>query len=914
MKQVFKDFNFLSQYKVTQKKTLKVLDQQLLPAAQRQNPLFIAGYDLYTQNTNNTHHLLLHLNQILSQRDASYHAYVFVFFWNPEERRRRIGSVEFIDLVKLKGTMGFYQFIALWWLCPFFVFQTSLARFQQIGQIYPGFQTSQADWEEQDGMFLLSKNSTFGFGFYTALDAERFVLVVKHLKTAKVVWTANRGLLVSHSDQFLFDRNGNVSLKSGVDVVWTTATGGQKAASMELMDSGNLVLLGDNGSYLWQSFSHPTDTLLPGQEFVEGMRLKTFPKNGLFNYLEIKSGDLVLYAGYNTPQVYWSLANENRKTNKTVTGKVHSASLVSNSWNFYDRNKVLLWQLFFSDTTDPNATWAAVLGSDGAIGFYNLARGKIVTPEATRIPADFCGVPEPCGPYFVCYFENWCQCPIKSSFGCKPPVAPTCNNSKASTQLFHVGEKLDYFALAFVAPSLKSNLNGCREACLANCSCVGLFFQESSRSCFLFDQLGSITRSPEGSSGYASYIKLSSDALNSTGSRNTRNEAIVVVVIVVSTILVIAGLVYLGVWYRRRKKRLMEFYLEEYEDDNLFDNISGMPTRYKLSDLCKATKNFSTRLGRGGFGSVYLGALPDGSQVAIKKLEGVGQGKKEFRSEVSTIGSVHHVHLVKLRGFCAEGIHRLLVYEYMEKGSLDKWIFKNNEEGFSLDWNTRFNIAVGTAKGLAYLHEECAVKIVHCDIKPENVLLDDNFNAKVSDFGLAKLMHREESHVYTTVRGTRGYLAPEWISNNPISEKSDVYSYGIVLLEIITGRRAYGSSESSQKSHVASFSFKMLEQGKLREIIDSNLEIDEKDERVITAIKVALWCIQDEMQLRPPMTKVVQLLEGLCEVPDPPTPIQSVARSYPSFIKWSSEDGSTSGITDWNSDTFVSDIRLSGPR
>ncbi|GKD29170.1 G-type lectin S-receptor-like serine/threonine-protein kinase SD2-5 [Tanacetum coccineum] len=151
------------------------------------------------------------------------------------------------------------------------------------------------------------------------------------------------------------------------------------------------------------------------------------------------------------------------------------------------------------------------------------------------------------------------------------------------------------------------------------------------------------------------------------------------------------------------------------------------------------------------------------------------------------IGSIRHHHLVKLKGFCAEVKHRLLVYEYMANGSLDRWIFGE----FLLDWDTRYNIAIGTAKGLAYLQEDCDVKIVHCDIKPENVLLDDNFLAKISDFGLAKLMTREQSHVFTTLRGTRGYLVPEWITNHAISEKSDVYSYGMVLLEIISGQKNY---------------------------------------------------------------------------------------------------------------------------
>lgn len=300
----------------------------------------------------------------------------------------------------------------------------------------------------------------------------------------------------------------------------------------------------------------------------------------------------------------------------------------------------------------------------------------------------------------------------------------------------------------------------------------------------------------------------------------------------------------------------------------------------------------------------------------MKKLEGVGQGKKEFRAEVSIIGSIHHLHLVRLRGYCAEGTHRLLAYEYMSNGSLEKWLFKKNKE-FMLDWDTRFNIAVGTAKGLAYLHEDCDVKIVHCDIKPENVLLDDHFLAKVSDFGLAKLMTREQSHVFTTMRGTRGYLAPEWITNYAISEKSDVFSYGMVLLEIIGGRKNYDPSESSEKSHFPSYAFKMMEEGKLKDLIDRNLKVEEEDVRVSTAIKVALWCIQDDMSLRPSMAKVVQMLEGICTVPSPPTAAQMGSRLFSSFLKSLSGDATSSGTSapsDCNSDAYLSAVRLSGPR
>ncbi|EPS69024.1 hypothetical protein M569_05744 [Genlisea aurea] len=229
---------------------------------------------------------------------------------------------------------------------------------------------------------------------------------------------------------------------------------------------------------------------------------------------------------------------------------------------------------------------------------------------------------------------------------------------------------------------------------------------------------------------------------------------------------------------------------------------------------------------------------------------------------------------------------------------------------------SRYNIAVGTAKGLAYLHEDCDAKIVHCDIKPENVLLDDHFRAKVSDFGLAKLMTREQSHVFTTLRGTRGYLAPEWITNYAISEKSDVYSYGMVLLELIGGRKNYDPGETSEKSHFPSYAFRMMEEGNLREILDAELRMDEGDDRVGIAIKVALWCIQDDMCLRPSMGRVVQMLEGISSVPQPPAAAQLGSKLFYGDVKLISEGGGTtsSGPSECNSDTYVSAVRLSGPR
>ena len=216
-------------------------------------------------------------------------------------------------------------------------------------------------------------------------------------------------------------------------------------------------------------------------------------------------------------------------------------------------------------------------------------------------------------------------------------------------------------------------------------------------------------------------------------------------------------------------------------EENYLDYVPGMPIRYSYHDLRVMTENFIKELGGGGFGTIFEGTLIDGTMIAVKRLD--GQIKKSFLAEVQTIGCTHHFNLVRLIGYCAEKFHRLLVYEYMSNGSLDKWIFHKNFE-MLLDWKHRKKIIIDIARGLTYLHEECRQKIVHLDIKPHNILLDENFNAKFSDFGLSRLVDRGQSQVVTTMRGTPGYMAPEWLSS-VITEKVDVYSFGIVLLEIM---------------------------------------------------------------------------------------------------------------------------------
>ncbi|KAG2242414.1 hypothetical protein Bca52824_095743 [Brassica carinata] len=801
------------------------------------------------------------------------------------------------------------------------------------GSIAPGFEGSQMNYINNNGIFLESNSSAFGFGFITTPDSVTlFTLSIVHKPSSRLIWSANRASPVSNSDKLQFQDDGAVLLRSeGGSEVWKLDNSGKNASRIELRDSGNLVVVSGDGTSIWESFDHPTDTLITNQVFKQGMRLTSNPSSSsnMTYALEIESGDMVLSVDSLTPQVYWSMGNDRGRIIEK-DGVVTSSSLLGNSWRFFDEKQALLWQFVYSDNKDDNATWIAVLGNSGVISFSNLGSGVSASDSSTKIPSDQCATPEPCGSYYTCSGSKVCGCVSglsRARSDCKSGITSPCNkkdnNASSPVQLVYAGDGVDYFALGFASPfSKNTNLDGCKEFCSSNCSCLGLFFQNSSGDCFLFDWIGSFKASGSGGSGLVSYIKVATNGLGGgdTGEEDDGKHFPYIVIIVLATVFIIGCLIFVAfrIHRRTRTKTLLEADEEHSsEEDNFLENLSGMPIRFTFKDLQSATNNFSIKLGQGGFGSVYEGTLPDGSRLAVKKLEGIGQGKKEFRAEVSIIGSIHHLHLVRLRGFCAEGAHRLLVYEFLAKGSLEKWIFRRRDGDILLDWDTRFNIALGTAKGLAYLHEDCDARIIHCDIKPENILLDDNFNAKVSDFGLAKLMTREQSHVFTTMRGTRGYLAPEWITNYAISEKSDVYSYGMVLLELIGGRKNYDPSESSEKCHFPSYAFKMMEEGKLLEIVDGKMKnVDVNDERVQRAMKTALWCIQEDMHLRPSMSKVVQMLEGVFHVVQPPSSSTLGSRLYSSFCKSISEEGggTSSGPSDCNSENYLSAVRLSGPR
>ncbi|KAF8007819.1 hypothetical protein BT93_K1722 [Corymbia citriodora subsp. variegata] len=286
---------------------------------------------------------------------------------------------------------------------------------------------------------------------------------------------------------------------------------------------------------------------------------------------------------------------------------------------------------------------------------------------------------------------------------------------------------------------------------------------------------------------------------------------------------------------------------------------------FTLRDLEIATSWFAADnvLGEGGYGVVYRGRLVNGTEVAVKKiLNNLGQAEKEFRAEVEAIGHVRHKNLVRLLGYCIEGVNRMLVYEYVNNGNLEQWLHGSLRQNGGLTWEARMKVILGTAKALAYLHEAIEPKVVHRDIKSSNILIEDEFNAKVSDFGLAKLLGSNESHIATRVMGTFGYVAPEYANTGLLNEKSDVYSFGVLLLEAVTGRDPVDYGRPANEVNLVEWLKLMVGTRRAEEVVDPNLKIKPATRALKRALLVALRCVDPESNKRPKMTQVVRMLEA----------------------------------------------------
>lgn len=361
------------------------------------------------------------------------------------------------------------------------------------------------------------------------------------------------------------------------------------------------------------------------------------------------------------------------------------------------------------------------------------------------------------------------------------------------------------------------------------------------------------------------------------------------VLIAVGCLLLIGGVLFLWLNMKKKKRKReqgRDIAVIELGSNSRLDSISESTTlvRFKFDEIKKATKNFSrdSIIGRGGYGNVYKGILTDGSEVALKRFKNCSAaGDATFAHEVEVIASVRHVNLVALRGYCTattpfEGHQRIIVCDLMKNGSLHDHLFGSFEKKMS--WPLRQMIALGTARGLAYLHYGAQPGIIHRDIKASNILLDERFEAKVADFGLAKFTPEGMTHMSTRVAGTMGYVAPEYALYGQLTERSDVYSFGVVLLELLSGKKALMASDDSQPALVTDWAWSLVRKGRTLDVIEAGMPELGAPEVVEKYVLVAVLCSHPQLYARPTMDQVVKMLETDLSVPSiPERPISLVA-------------------------------------
>ncbi|CAK8536519.1 unnamed protein product [Lathyrus sativus] len=739
---------------------------------------------------------------------------------------------------------------------------------------------------------LVSEGGRFELGFFKPGNSPNYFIGIWYKKVSiqTIVWVANRDNPVSDKNTATLKISaGNlVLLDESSNHVWSTNTSFPKSDSVSaiLLDTGNLVLRNrpndDALDPLWQSFDHQTDTFLPGgkikldkktkqPQFLTSWKNREDPSTGLFSLELDPKGSTSYLLLWNKSEEYWTSGAWNGHIFSLVPemrlNYIYNFSFVSNE------NETYFTYSLYNDLIISRL----VMDISGQIKQYTWLESFNQWNLFWTQPRQRCDVYSFCGAFAVCDDNSLPYCSCLKGFepksvsdwnledytgGCVRKTSLQCEDSNPSN-----GDNEGFIAIFnTVLPKNAQLLQlenevECELTCLKNCSCTAFTYRNGC-SVWFGDLMNLQQLSSDDSSGQTLYVKFASEILEAS---NNSDRGRVIIGGVVGAVLAIGILLALLLFFvfRRRKRMLATGKL-----------LEGFMAEFEYKDLQIATKNFSEKLGgEGGFGSVFKGTLTDSSVVVVKKLESVSKGEKKFRTKVSILGTMQHVNLVRLRGFCSESTtKRFLVYDYMPNLSLDFKLFGNNNSEV-LGWKTRYQIALGIARGLIYLHEKCEECIIHGDIKPENILLDADLSPKVSDFGLAKLIGRDFSRILTSMSETRGYLAPEWFSRASITAKADVYSYGMMLFEVVSGRRNSDPSLDGEFIFFPALAAKVVNQGgSVLTLLDPRLEGNADIEEVSQMIIVASWCVQENETQRPTMRQVVQILEGILDVNVPPIP------------------------------------------
>ncbi|XP_035545355.1 G-type lectin S-receptor-like serine/threonine-protein kinase At1g11330 isoform X3 [Juglans regia] len=742
----------------------------------------------------------------------------------------------------------------------------------------------------KDSETIISNDGEFILGFFSPANSTyRYVGIwYAKLSTTHAIWVANRNKpLKTTSGILTISEDGNLVVLDGEkNIIWSSnVTGSVSNRSAQLLDSGNLVLHENtNTSIMWESFQHPSDSFLPKMKMstniVTGEKVQftswksqSDPAVGTFS-LGISVFNLPEIYIWNGSSPYW---RSGPWDGQIFIGVPNMNSRYLNGFNLIDDKEGSFSFIF--EFSNKSLLAHYVLTAQGNVLVYSTINGKDLVVWRSSLMSE-CNVYGKCGAYGYCNLKNKPICSCLEGFepknieewkredwtsGCVRRKPLQC--LKVSTG-GKEGKKDGFLKVKMMkTPSLanwsSASEDECRYWCLENCSCIAYAY-ESGIGCMSWTREYLIDSQQFSSGGVDLYIRVASSELDK---KEEVKVNVIVTVLVIGIVLIVA--VCTLFLCRRRAKRK-----ENLVDNMNQDKLQELPI-FSLEELASATNNFhqSNKLGQGGFGPVYKGKLLDGQEIAVKRLaKSSGQGLAEFMNEVVVISKLQHRNLVRLLGGCVEGEEKLLVYEYMPNKSLDAFLFDPiNQE--LVDWKKRFNIIEGVGRGLLYLHRDSRLKIIHRDLKASNILLDEELNPKISDFGMARIFGGNEDQANTErIVGTYGYMSPEYAMEGRFSEKSDVFSFGVLLLEIVSGRKNTHFYHDEGTMSLVGLAWKMWNIDNLAALLDPKISRSKFGKEILRCIHVGLLCVQEFAKDRPTVSIVISMLKS--EIVDLPYPRQ----------------------------------------
>ncbi|KAL1191656.1 G-type lectin S-receptor-like serine/threonine-protein kinase [Cardamine amara subsp. amara] len=740
------------------------------------------------------------------------------------------------------------------------------------------------------GQTLTSSNGVYELGFFSPNNSQSHQYVgiwFKGIIPRVVVWVANRDKPVTDTTANLaISNNGSLQLSNGKHgVVWSsTGEALSSNSSAELSDTGNFIVI-DNVSRrtLWQSFDHLGDTMLPFSTLMNN--LSTGEKHVLTcwkSYTDPSPGDFVVQITTQVPS-------------QAFTMKGSTPYWRSGPWA---KTKFTGIPLMDETITSPFNLQQDANGS-GAFTYIETRVSYItITSEGLfkiswrngtdwkkifRAPVHSCDYYGVCGPFGLCVasFPPKCKC-FKGFMpkhneewkrgnwtgGCVRRTQLLCQGNSTGKDVNIFLPVVNIKPPDFYEFSSSGNVEECEQSCLQNCSCLA-FAYISGIGCLMWNQdLMDTVQFSEKEKGEVLSIRLSRSELDGS----ERNKIIAASTVSLSLFVILASASFC--FWRYRVKHKANISKNAWRNDLKSKEVSGLEF-FEMNTIQIATDYFSlsNKLGEGGFGSVYKGKLQDGKEIAVKRLSSSSkQGKEEFMNEIVLISKLQHINLVRVLGCCIEGEEKLLIYEFMLNKSLDTFVFDSRKK-LELEWPKRFEIILGIARGLLYLHRDSRLKVIHRDLKVSNILLDDKMIPKISDFGLARMFQGTQCQDNThRVVGTLGYMAPEYAWTGSFSEKSDIYSFGVLLLEIISGEKIARFRYGEEGKTLLAYAWESWCETKGVDLLDQFLDDSSHPDEVGRCVQIGLLCVQHQPADRPNTLELLSMLTTTSDLSSPKKP------------------------------------------